>query len=591
MMAWSSLLRWCALVLLGVSLTGCRACSDDAIETGCGNDGTLCADGLPKVPDDSAPTITTPADDDADGGDAAGGETPPVPCLGVDATMVSSELAGPCGGVVDATLEFGLLVDNAVEPGGDGSFAHPFSTLETAVAAVKAAHAAGSTQTKLYLVRRDVPYVYAAPTNDSIKFPFELYGGFIPLGPDQYTRQLDVPSVVEFPNGLLMGALPLRLDGVAVTTQRIRALNTPITIAWSQLTSYPENTDAELLRYIVWYQANGQLTITDSRVFHAGSLSDHLIALDVNALGNTTITIARSSISSGDTTGASYGVRLYRPIAQVTPTFAVTISDSTIAAGAGIGSVALLCGEKGDDLSIKFGKGYGIGTVRVERSTVQAGGATLHRSLGVGLYNATGLSVLRNNVIIGGVWDADAPPVLATAIELLHSNIALVNNTLRDGDFMLAIQKPVAESLTVQNNIIAPWESGWGVVVDPNGPGSAQFLFTDLSHNLFATSDSALGYSLFYHPKTGVLWCQQTSCVEQSATLNQSGVFVTGGGNLMTAAQFTDDGLHVATGSPAIDAGIPSTQFEGETDADLTTDHDGHPRDATPDIGAFEWGE
>ncbi len=599
------------VLILGLAggLTGCSSCSDKATVADCAADPTQCEEapppnGDPNADPDPDPDADVNTDPDADKPDANsesdttsngsdsddlddGENAPPVVCLGPSAATPELDPTGACGALSDPTLEQGFLVDNQAPAGGDGSFAHPFASIAEAVVVLKEGKVTGSGQTKLYLVRRDAPYIWDS-AGETVKFPLELYGGFVQVGPDEYARQLDTPTLVEFPTGLFMGYPPLRFDSIALTTQQIKTFNTPITIIRSQIHSYPSNVESQLMHSIISYFRKGSLTMTDSQLIHHGSSAENIVALEVQNQNHAQITIERSHISAGDAIGASYGVRLYRELTlNAAIPFDVSITDSTISAGNGAASLALLCGEKGDTLkNVKLGKTYGIGRVRIERSFLQAGRATSLRSLGLGLFNTAQPAVVRNSIVIGGSLDPANPPKLATAVELRNSDVSLINNTLRDAMYVLVVQLPVDEQIALRNNIIAPWEGEWGIYADPN----PKFQYADLSNNLFVNSDSPLAYDFFYDLKADkVISCKQLDCSAQANQINTSGAFVTGGNNLIATAPFVEDGLHLAEGSPAINTGAPLTLIDGEAEEDLLLDNDRTPRDAQPDIGAFEW--
>ncbi len=72
----------------------------------------------------------------------------------------------------------------------------------------------------------------------------------------------------------------------------------------------------------------------------------------------------------------------------------------------------------------------------------------------------------------------------------------------------------------------------------------------------------------------GTLWYSNTKDWDGAGTL------IDGAPNVSSDPLFTADGYHITAASPAINQGVPT---------DVTSDIDGQPRDATPDLGADEF--
>ncbi len=207
----------------------------------------------------------------------------------------------------------------------------------------------------------------------------------------------------------------------------------------------------------------------------------------------------------------------------------VTITGSTLSANRAIGGGAI-SGRSGV-------------TVNVVNSTLSA---NLGDDVGAGFY-ANGPASLRFVTIANNIAGADSPTAGAGV------------NTFPSGSV----------NVTLKNVLLAANKKGWDPVAEPSGPADPAAL---ASANCGSTGGTVAITSAGNNLSSDASCTTLTQATDKNSIDPKVSALADNGGLTLTHA--------LATDSPALSAGA--------ADASVTTDQRGEPREAPPDIGAFE---
>jgi len=175
------------------------------------------------------------------------------------------------------------------------------------------------------------------------------------------------------------------------------------------------------------------------------------------------------------------------------------------------------------------------------------------------------------NTLIYGRGDGDSEPTPWAAIvihtETANASFEMVNVTVDDTlgeNYIMHVQydyPDVPINLTIRNSIFR------GV-----GPRSPVFVT--------GATDLTLEHSLFYFPASDDVleWGEETYTADNIGQLGTGNLY--GDPLFVAPAWGTEGDYHLQEGSPAINAGL--------TQGAPTDDLEGRPRDAQPDLGAYE---
>ncbi|MCH7700181.1 MAG: hypothetical protein IID37_00710 [Planctomycetes bacterium] len=257
-----------------------------------------------------------------------------------------------------------------------------------------------------------------------------------------------------------------------------------------------------------------------------------------------------------------------------------------------------------DAVELTIIDGGGVNTVvtlsagEISGFTITNGGMTGTHAAGV---HASGSAMVSHNVITNNVADKDGGGVTAWGNAVVRNNritfntsgdvgggVAAVGNSLIIDNYIAFNHAATGGggvgalyNSTVRNNTIVFNSTAGGGGNEDGGGGILAGFFPVLQNNIVAFSSDGIGI----HVAVGSAVTADFNCVFGNLEGNYSGDAVPGPNDLNVDPQLDNDGLHLQSSSPCVDAGDPDLdRLADETDID----HEDRIQNERVDIGADE---